>query len=331
MASTHTKPTNQHYAQASHWVSLLHDHDCTQQQRQQFQAWLSQSPQHQQAYQEVEAYWQQMGGLEALAKPQLEAARVYLGNNQHKRRWRPAQSIAIAASIVLLVVAVPFVRLTLDNGIYRTAKGEQTHIQLSDGTRIDLNTDSEVKVSYTLFERKVSLEQGEALFTVKHDPGKPFEVAASNGFIRDIGTQFNVYKQDDKVAVTVLEGEVSVSYQQAKAPQNLTAGMQLTYSQDGQNQFVNNDESIHDVAAWRDGHIVFKSQPLATVLEQLSRYHAVKLSVSNTKLAALKVSGSFPTGDLDLALNTIAASLPVEVSGLHTGNVVLLSTGKLKK
>ncbi|MEQ1560107.1 MAG: FecR family protein [Methyloglobulus sp.] len=330
MASSSTKSTKQQYEQASYWVSLLHDRNCTPQQQLVFQAWLSQSPQNQHAYQEVEALWQEMGGLEALAKPQLEAARLYLSNSSSKRRWQPAQSLAIAASILLLVIAVPFVRLILDNGIYHTAKGGRTHIQLSDGTRIDLNTDSEIKVAYTFFERKVRLERGEALFTVTHDADKPFEVAASNGFIRDIGTQFNVYKQADKVAVTVLEGEVSVSYQQAKTRQNLMAGMQLIYRQNGQNQLANNDGNIQDVAAWRDGQIIFKSQRLETVLEQLSRYHSVQLNVGNAKLAALKVSGSFPTENLDLALNTIAASLPVQFIHQGTSDMVLVAPSKRK-
>ncbi len=330
MASTHTKPTDQHIEQASYWVSLLHDRDCTPLQKQKFQAWLSQSPQHQLAFQQVEAVWQQLEKLETHAKPQLEAARAYLSNNPGKRRWRPTQSLALAASILLLVFAFPFLRLLLDNGIYRTAKGEQSHLQLSDGTRIDLNTDSEIKVAYTLFERKVRLERGEALFTVEHDADKPFEVAASNGFIRDIGTQFNVYKQDGEVAVTVLEGEVSISYQQANASQHLTAGMQLTYRQDGQNQLVKNGDDFHDITAWRDGRIVFKSQSLGTVLEQLSRYHAVKLSVGNAKLAALTVSGSFPTGDLNLALNTIAASLPIQVIRQGNSGIVLAASGKKK-
>lgn len=330
MASTHTKPTDQQIEQASYWVCLLHDRDCTPLQKQKFQAWLSQSPQHQLAFQQVEAVWQQFGGVETQAKLQLDAARAYLSIKQRQRRWRTTQSLALAACILLVVLAMPFIRLMLDNGTYRTAKGEQAHLQLSDGTRIDMNTDSEIKVAYTLFERKIRLERGEALFIVKHDADKPFEVVASNGFIRDIGTQFNVYKQTDKVAVTVFEGEVRVSYLQANPPHNLTAGMQLTYNHDGQNQLINNKDDFQDITAWRDGHIVFKSQSLGTVLEQLSRYHAVKLSVGNAKLAALKVSGSFPTGNLNLALDTIAASLPVQVIRQGTSGIVLAASGSKK-
>jgi transmembrane sensor len=327
MASIPIKPSATQYEQASQWVSLLHDGDCPPEKYSDFQAWLTKSPLHQQAYQEVEAFWQQMGNLENFAKPQLESARNYVRYAQTKQSWHPRQSLALAASVLLATIAFPLIQLCLDNGNYRTAKGEQAHILLNDGSRIDLNTDTKVNVSYTFFNRKVTLEQGEALFTIKHDADKPFEVAAAGGVIRDIGTQFNVYKQGKKVAVTVLEGEVSVTQRQANPLQMLTAGMQLTYSQDGQNLLVSNSD-LDDITAWRKGNLVFKGQRLEVVLQQLSRYHNVKLSTENVKLAALKVSGSFPTGDLNLSLKTIAASLPITITHPKTGQIMLMHRGR---
>ena len=86
MASSPTKPSADQYEQANYWVSLLHDGDCAQEQHQEFQAWLF----NQQAYQEVEAYWQELGGLETLAQPQMDAARPYSRLAQ-KRHWLPRQ------------------------------------------------------------------------------------------------------------------------------------------------------------------------------------------------------------------------------------------------
>jgi transmembrane sensor len=329
MKTTSLKLSADHYEQASHWVSLLHDGDCSPQQHRDFQVWLSKNTLNLQAYQEVEAYWQDLGALEGIAQAQLQAARASIRQQQSQRRWLHRQSLAIAASVLFMAIAVPFVQLCLDNGNYQTAKGEQKQIQLSDGSLIELNTDTKLQVSYTLFSRKVTMEHGEALFTVKHDADKPFEVAASGGIIRDIGTQFNVYQQADKVSVTVLEGEVSVSKTQGSTSQMLTAGMQYTYNQNGQSQLANNGDYI-DVGNWREGRIVFKGQRLDVVLEQLSRYHAVKLSTSNSKLAALKVSGSFPTNDLNLALNTIAASLPVKLNRLGADRIALMASSKVK-
>lgn len=329
MALSTTKPTAEQYAQASHWVSLLHDGDCTLEQRREFHAWLSLSPRHQQAYSEVETFWQQTGDLGALAKPQIEAARSYTKRKPANHRWLPRFSLALAASFLIIVLAFPLFRLVFDNGTYHTAKGERQTLNLGDGSRIDLNTDTKIIVSYTLFDRKVKLEQGEALFTVKHDADKPFAVEAAYGIVRDIGTQFNVYKQGEKVAVTVLEGEVSINNRHGGTPQNLTAGMQLAYGDNGLKPLVQKGD-FTDIAAWREGKIVFKGQRLDVVLQQLSRYHDIKLSIGNSNLSVLKVSGSFPTGDLHVALNTIVASLPVKITRLGADRIALGASGKLK-
>jgi transmembrane sensor len=330
MAPTPLQPTPEVYEQASHWVCILHDGDCSPEQRRDFHVWLDRNTQNQQAYQEVEAYWQQLQGLESIAKSQLSTARRYKQINPSNRHLYRRQGLAIAATFILMVLAYPFSRLYLDNGRYQTAKGQHLAIDLSDGTHIDLNTDTEIQVSYTFFARKVRLERGEALFTVQHDAEKPFEVAASDSLIRDIGTQFNVYKQADIVSVTVLEGEVSVSELKAKEPQLLTKGMQYSYGLDPLNHQVKTGD-FTDVASWRVGRIVFKGQQLDLVLEQLSRYHAVKLSTGNANLGSLKVSGSFPTSDLTLALNTIAASLPIKISRPRENEILLLPEGKVKK
>jgi transmembrane sensor len=219
---------------------------------------------------------------------------------------------------------VPMCRIWLDNGVYRTTKGEHSRIELSDGTRIDINTDSELRVAYTWSRRSVTLNQGEASFSVTHDAGKPFEVGAAGGLIRDIGTQFNVYRQKDRVAVTVLEGEVSVASGTGRNAQRLRPGMQLTYTGNGDIKLLEAVDT-DSVTAWRENRLVFKGAELGEVLEQLGRYHAVDLMLGDASLQHLKVSGSFSTGDLDLALNTIAAGLPVKVMRHGAGQVVLVS------
>jgi len=66
--------------------------------------------------------------------------------------------------------------------------------------------------------------------------------------------------------------------------------------------------------AWQKAQLVFKGQPLSVVLEQLGRYHEVKLKVTDPRLQALKVSGVFPSNNLKLAHDNIAGALPVKIS-----------------
>jgi len=324
-APTPKRPVGLH-EEASQWVTLLHSGAATAAQRLAFARWLNADESHPRAYSEVEAFWRSLGPLRQDVEPELAAARGYLRQAQRRRRvFRPG--LALAASLLLAVAATPLWRLWLDNGVYRTAKGEQAHIALSDGSRIDLNTDSELRVAYSWSARAVVLARGEALFTVRHDEAKPFAVEAAGGRIRDIGTQFNVYRQGDRVAVTVLEGEVSVDNAANRGGQMLHPGMQLTYRADGRFDLAEAVDT-ESATAWREGRLVFKGRELDDVLAQLRRYHQVDLTLADAKLRRLKVSGSFPTGDLDLALNTIAASLPVKVARRDAGHIALEAEGR---
>jgi len=71
---------------------------------------------------------------------------------------------------------------------------------------------------------------------------------------------------------------------------------------------------IAATTAWQKAQLVFKGKPLSVVLEQLGRYHEVKLKVTDPRLQALKVSGVFPSNNLKLAHDNIAGALPVKIS-----------------
>jgi len=221
--------------------------------------------------------------------------------------------LAGVLSVALITGFSPLGWSWLSTDTYRTAKGESAGIQLSDGSRIDLNTDTELSVQYSWTARSVKLERGEALFSVVHNPEKPFEVIAAGGRIQDIGTRFNIYRQADRVSVTVLEGEVSVAAKQNAATQNLIPGQQISYDSTGQTSAIAYAD-MTVATAWQKGQLVFKGRPLNKVLEQLGRYHDASLQVPDARLQSLKVSGVFPTNNLSLALNTIAGALPIKVS-----------------
>jgi len=318
--STPKRPTGLH-EEASQWVTILHSGAATTAQRRAFARWLNANESHQRAYSEVETFWQSLGSLRQDMGPELAAARAYLRQAQRSRRvFRPG--LALAASLLLAVAATPLWRIWLDNGVYRTAKGEQAHIELSDGSRIDLNTDSELQVAYTWTQRKVTLARGEALFSVDHDPEKTFQVAAAKGLIRDIGTRFNVYRQGDRVSVTVLEGEVCVAAQ--GVAKNLTPNQQVRYDTAGQLSSVVGVD-VDAATAWQKRQMLFKGQPLSAVLEELGRYHDVTLQIADKRLRGLKVSGSFPSDNLPLALATMSSALPIKTESPEPGLIVIKS------
>jgi hypothetical protein len=105
---------------------------------------LAQSEAHRTAYREVEAFWQGLSQIKPHAAPQLKAARAYLRKARQSRRAFSRKHMAGILSIALIAGLSPFWQPWFNTDIYRTAKGESAGIELSDGSHIDLNTDTEL-------------------------------------------------------------------------------------------------------------------------------------------------------------------------------------------
>ena len=142
-----------------------------------------------------------------------------LPSSSHARRWfRGWRRLAIAAS-VLVILGGALTMFELSAPVYTTALGEQRSIQFEDGSTVELNSRSKIRVKYSKQERDVELVEGQALFHVAHDVSRPFIVAVGATRVRAVGTQFDVYKKSNGTVVTVVEGRVAVY----SAPQGLSS------------------------------------------------------------------------------------------------------------
>lgn len=120
--------------------------------------------------------------------------------------WR----LSALAATVLLTVGIAVSWLNWQRGLYTTDAAEQRTVTLEDGSRIELNARSRVRVSYSSSARRVELLDGQALFQVAKDATRPFLVDSGDATIRAVGTQFDVYRKDEDTTVTVVEGRVAV-------------------------------------------------------------------------------------------------------------------------
>lgn len=168
------------------------------------------------------AYWDYIAGLEKLNdRINLSAAAL---RQRYARMLDPAaepppaqmhhgalpvrRRIACLSGVFLAVAAAVAwaVNPVLSEQVGVTAIGQQTTLQLDDGSEILLNTETSLRYRSRLRSREISLERGEALFTVVHDGWRPLFVQAGNAEIKDIGTTFSVRRKSDGVDVAVLEG-----------------------------------------------------------------------------------------------------------------------------
>lgn len=311
--------------------------------RARFYAWLREQPENRQAFERAEQDWRRLDILRELASnvspgkanrtPDPKIVNTWLRRRRIKRHYLPLAAVAsvVALALVLFLPAAPELEAS-----YRTAIGEHRKILLPDDSVITLNTNSEASVVYTADGRDVQLHRGEAHFAIAPSSERPFSVAAGSGTVTAVGTAFNVYVRDDLVEVTVTEGVVEVS-PHAAGLDAVAARSQASHTQSGaaaavetlvetlaqgeRLRYRNGVESRSTVApgelarelAWQDGMLDFQGDPLAAVIEEASRYTAMRMTIEDPEIENLSVTGYFKAGDVETLLGLIDSNELVAV------------------
>jgi transmembrane sensor len=317
---------NQIIEEAAEWFVEFNTEEPDRATKQAFDDWLRRSPEHVHRYLELLPIWEDAGlrlSAESVGADELIAL-ARPGNNvialenercaQPKRATdrirtpRPAATrrFALASSILAAFVLTSLLWSLSSRGqTYATGVGEQRVIQLADGSSIELNTDSQVRVRFGGRQRDVELFYGQALFHVAKDANRPFVVASDHARIRAVGTEFDVYRHSSGTTVTVLEGRVAVLSDQehnalgAMTTTPVSAGEQFIISAPA---FLTESSSPKrtDVAAataWTNHRLLFDSTPLFLVAAEFNRYNTRRLIVQGQDLSDFNVSGSFSSTD----------------------------------
>lgn len=254
-----SKFNTQIYEEACDWFVECRAGDLDGAARAELERWLRKSPEHQSAYLEITAIWNEGPTLDPanqwdidtliLQATEQPANIIALGRGQgplgHFPQPLPANTatrslpstqseggrnegrrhrlFAIAASI-LLVAAVFVTYIVTTSGVYATDLGEQRSLVLSDGSTVQLDSLSKIRLRYTGRERTIELLQGQAFFHVAKDAERPFIVHSGQTRVRAVGTQFDVYRRTDGTVVTVLEGRITILGVPREERVRLTAG-----------------------------------------------------------------------------------------------------------
>jgi transmembrane sensor len=327
-----TRVNQQIADEASAWWVDFSEGDVDAEGRVAFNRWLKTSPEHVRAYLEVSALWEDSSHLEGpdaqalLAAPpppedivpRLRVGAERLGANG-LRRARPFATgwfMGIAATAVVLAGGgwVVFNK----HNFYATERGEQRTVQLQDGSVVELDTASRLRVNFTRDTRDVVLLSGQALFHVAPDPNRPFVVDCDGSKVRAVGTQFDVYKKGGGATVTVIEGKVAVSrasqsQQVASEPTLLAAGEQASISPGAVTRVVPSSTSLAAASAWTERRLVFESEGLEQVVAEFNRYNARTLVIKDPTLRAFHVSGDFSAFDSGQLLEFLTHRFAVKV------------------
>lgn len=235
-----------------------------------------------------------------------------------------------AAAAVLLTIGVVFTiaYLQLRPPHYETAIGEQRDVLLPDGSRITLNTDTAVTVRYADSVRRIDLERGEAVFSVKHDTQRPFEVAAGETLTRALGTEFNVDMRRDRISVSVIEGVVRVAAVGGAGTGEppgipaLTSGRTAEMRR-GDGRIAETAADLNRIHAWRARRLEFSDTPLPAALAEFNRYSTAHVVIGTPELQSVRVSGVFSIGDTEAFLFSLREALGAQTLG-NADEIVLL-------
>lgn len=288
-------------AQAAAWFARLRADDVRENDRQRWRNWLESDPRHREAYERYERLWSELGDFALSPELARRMPKRHAFPQRRNLATRALRWFAGSAAVALAMfggwklLSPPPVQ----EEIYASAVGERRSVALADGTRVDLDTDTHLRVRYSERERHIALDHGRAFFRVARDPSRPLSVEAPEGGVRAIGTQFEVYRRGHGIDVALFEGKVRL-HSTARDGTPTVLGV-LT---PGQRARVATETPLRvetfqpaESPGWVNGRLVFDDLPLSAAVEEFNRYGGRRIDIADAKLGALRVSGVFRSDD----------------------------------
>lgn len=315
--------------EAGEWHALLNDTApaIETEDLEAFSAWRA-DPDNRAAYERIDGVSR---GLQALRDdPDIRRAtaealargpeRPRTGPRPGDRRAGFVLGALVAASLVASVAGGFF----LLRPTYQTGVGQTFSARLEDGSRVTLDTDSQVRVRYAPGARRIELLRGQALFEVAHDAARPFIVAAGDTRVRAIGTRFEVRKTGQDVRVTLTQGSVEVTDEDARAKSwRLTPGQTLALKPAAIASAKPVAVDARAATSWTSGELAFQDVTLAEAVEELNRYSRDKIILAQDAPRSTRVTGVFPAGANDDFIAAASSLYGLESARRANGDVEL--------
>jgi transmembrane sensor len=295
---------------ASRWFARLHAADVSDSTDNAFRRWLSRSTGNEQEFERRELIWELLGELQNDPEVTELTQAASVPNSHGPNRSQPwvRSRWGLAAAVAAAVVGVGYWQsktpvhesvLAPHEEVFSTKTGEQKRITLTDGSRVELNTATSLRVRFTDRIRLLSLDRGEAVFFVQHDAKRPFEVTAGQTSTRALGTTFNVLQLNNRTDITVLDGHVQVQASSGPFGERrigLRAGEASTYTGQGGLGPVQ-PADVARISSWQVQRVEFHDVALADAVDDFNRYSTTPLVIGDSSVRDIRVSGLFRFGD----------------------------------
>lgn len=156
---------------------------------------------------------------------------------------------------------------------------------------------------------------GKVYFNVRHDDRAPFRVDAGTGFVKVLGTRFQVDSRDP-ISVSVVSGKVLFSAIRSGEEALILTKGQSAVLDPAASKPVEITPKHPNPAAWATGEFIYDNTPLPEVLSELSEYYGVTLvafDAGHSSGESRSLSGEFSTSSLQEILNLINSALGTDI------------------
>ena len=333
-------------AEAADWV-IKQSFDFSPEDQDALFEWLAEDPDHAAAYQQRQETWKHLNIL-ADWRPEhsLRVNRDLLdGDKSDQRRGRKLSPWVFAAAAVLALGGLLGVTI-LSNNLKETSQlssgefalGYERHV-LDDGSIVEMNLGTQATVDFTEDQRLITLESGEAYFTISKDPDRPFIVSANGVSVQAVGTVFNVQIKGDTVDVLVTEGRVRVQpddYDATVAAQEelirvreLTAGQQAIV-EIGTDQCCPEvstltDSELENKLTWLKQVIYFDATPLSEIVFEFNRRNYRKLVIEDPTIEDTLLTATIRPNNLDDFVELLPAISNIRAEEMGDSVIILRS------
>lgn len=315
--------------EAARWFMRMRNAEPDHPDRSRFEAWLLSDQAHANEYDAFAQTWEDFDST-----PKLQSLAQAMRNQkdrldaQRKRMEKMVKQGALG--VMLLIVSAllgqqmwrewrdqPLMEIASVTGIGQI--GRQT---LEDGTKLVLNADTSVRITYYRNKRHIKMERGEVIFDVARDLARPFIVDSGQARVTVLGTRFAVNRLEHLVRVSVDHGRVKVESQHPHSD-SFTGHVILA---DGQVAEVwRGDEprllqrSASDAFSFQNGAVVFQHASLSEIAETLSRYRSLPVLAPRGTAPGRNVTAVVQIREIENFLKLLPRIAPVRIEDTASG------------
>jgi ferric-dicitrate binding protein FerR (iron transport regulator) len=317
------------------WIALARYFagEASPEERLALESWIAADPTRAAHVANLLALWEQAGSLSPSwdaerALRRIKSGRALRGQILRLHTLAPVQAarrarvvrvgLRVAAALVLLAGAstawwaISRPATAPEMSEVATRRGQLATVRLSDGTEVVLAPASRLRFpkQYGGRRRDVYLD-GAGMFTVTHDPRRPFLVHTANAIATDLGTRFAVqaYAGDPDVRVVVAEGAVALAPAVASGDSLVLRPRDLGRVTTAGTLHAEHGVPVEAYTGWVDGRLTFRDAPLAEVVAQLGRWYDLDITIADSALGGRRLTAAFGGESADRILQVIALTL----------------------